>query len=69
MGADGFVYAGGWLNGKPHGFGKITSGGTTYESFWEDGAGWKFEKTWNLSPPTSIFRNPSPAPLPPAWAL
>ena len=64
-----FVYAGGWLNGKPYGFGKVTTGGSTYESFWEEGGGWRFETTWQLSPPITIFRVPSPAPMPPAWAL
>ena len=69
MGTDGFVYAGGWLNGKPYGFGKVTTGGSTHESFWEEGGGWRFETTWQLSPPIAIFRVPSPAPMPPVWAL
>jgi MORN repeat len=69
MGAEGFVYAGGWLNGRPFGFGKITSGGATFEVFWEEtGAGWRFEAPW-LSPPVFQFRAASPAPLPPQWNL
>jgi hypothetical protein len=68
MGAEGFVYAGGWLNGKPYGFGKVTSGGATFEVFFEETGGWRFEAAY-LSPPFHIFRAPSPAPLPPQWNL
>jgi hypothetical protein len=70
MGTDGFVYAGGWLNGKPFGYGKLTSVGSTFDTFWEEGNGWKFDQAWaSLDQPAGIFRTPSPAPLPTAWTL
>ena len=70
MGNDGFVYAGGWLNGKPFGYGKVTIGSAVFDTFWEDGQGWKFEVTLNLAPPEPMFfRVPTPQPLPQAWAI
>ena len=71
MGAEGFVYAGGWLNGRPFGFGKVTTGAATLEVFWDEFLkGWRFETALLLSPPAFLFRAPSPVPpLPPQWNL
>jgi len=63
---DGTTYAGGWLHGKPFGFGKLTlmGSGETFEVFWEDGVGWRFESTLNLMPlNVPDFRSPSPIPF------
>lgn len=63
-GMDGNKYEGGWHNGKPFGYGIVTAGGQTFDTFWEDGKGWRFMTSWGKPypdyPDQGGFRMPSP---------
>lgn len=59
-GVDGNKYEGGWHNGKPFGYGQVTASGTTFDTFWEDGRGWRFDVPWNYGQAGGAYRMPSP---------
>jgi hypothetical protein len=59
-GSDGNRYEGGWHNGKPFGYGQVTALGTTFDTFWEDGMGWRFNEPWIYGQGVGAFRMPSP---------
>lgn len=63
-GMDGNKYEGGWHDGKPFGYGIVTAGGQTFDTFWEEGQGWRFTPRWGGPypefPDQGGFRMPSP---------
>jgi hypothetical protein len=44
VGRDGNMYEGGWIGGAPFGYGRIRTGTETFDTFWEDGMGWRFSQ-------------------------